>query len=172
MPWLWIPPRGKLEKKPVCSPCGGDETTTYHDTPKQSKKAGHASSLMAGMATVPPSRRHRKGRCWPGRCASSLAASPPQERQAVPQKKADVFSLKLQRNSQPNALLWIPPRGKLEKKPVCSPCGREKQPHTMHSQSNLKRPDMPLASWREWQQCRPPAATGKDVVGRGAVPLR
>ena len=31
MPWLWIPPRGKLERKDVFSSCYGDEATTYYD---------------------------------------------------------------------------------------------------------------------------------------------
>ena len=31
MPWLWIPPRGNLEKKAAFSPCCGDEVTIYYD---------------------------------------------------------------------------------------------------------------------------------------------
>ena len=31
MPWLWIPPRGNLEKKAAFSPCCGDEATIYYD---------------------------------------------------------------------------------------------------------------------------------------------
>ena len=33
-----------------------------------------------------------------------------------------LFSLKFQRNNQPNASATVPPRGKLEKKAVFSPC--------------------------------------------------
>ena len=31
MPWLWIPPKGKLEKKSAFSSYCGDEATTYYD---------------------------------------------------------------------------------------------------------------------------------------------
>ena len=31
MPWLWIPPRGKLGIKSVFSLCYEDEATTYYD---------------------------------------------------------------------------------------------------------------------------------------------
>jgi hypothetical protein len=31
MPYPWIPPRGKQEKKAVFSPHCGDETTTYYN---------------------------------------------------------------------------------------------------------------------------------------------
>ena len=40
MPWLWIPPMGKLEKKSVFSPHGRDETTTCRDRAKHFRKMG------------------------------------------------------------------------------------------------------------------------------------
>ena len=122
--------------------------------PKQSKKAGHASSLMAGMATVPPSRRHRKGRL-------------------CHRKRLMFFSLKLQRNSQPNALLWIPPRGKLEKKPVCSPCGGD-ETTTYSDRAKRKGAFRPLpasaaagqaeSQQRRRQEQRPPALPILHIV--------
>lgn len=43
MPWLWIPPMGKLEKKVVFSPCCGDEATTYYD--RAMEKAGDGKRI-------------------------------------------------------------------------------------------------------------------------------
>ena len=34
MPWSWIPPRGKPDKKAVFSPHCGDETTTNYNRAK------------------------------------------------------------------------------------------------------------------------------------------
>ena len=52
MPYPWIPPRGKLEKKAVFSPCVGDETTTNYTEPILIK----ISSYYCGAAFCGPAR--------------------------------------------------------------------------------------------------------------------
>ena len=52
MPYPWIPPRGKLEKKAVFSPCVGDETTTNYTEPILIK----ISNYYCGAAFCGPAR--------------------------------------------------------------------------------------------------------------------
>ena len=55
MPWLWIPPRGKLERKAAFSSCCGDEATTYYDRAFR-KMALRVSGGRTPRASFEPTR--------------------------------------------------------------------------------------------------------------------
>ena len=61
MPQLWIPPRGKLEKKAVCSPCCEYETITSMTGPKKFITS-RTGALCGFQARIFPSPRNHHSR--------------------------------------------------------------------------------------------------------------
>ena len=58
MPYPWLPPRGKPDKKAVFSPHCGDETTTYYNRALW-KRTGQRQKNSFGMvrSALPESRK-------------------------------------------------------------------------------------------------------------------
>ena len=112
MPWLWIPPRGKLEKKAACSSSCENETAT----------------LMTKLSFLecPIEKRYGWGWYWlfvgdfKKQNANHLLLYSHLARLCHRKWLMFFWSSKGITGKMP--WLWIPQRGRLEKKAVCSPC--------------------------------------------------